>query len=25
MHHIFAKLGVHSRVLLIVEQSSKRR
>ena len=25
MHHVFAKLGVHSRVLLIVEQSSKPR
>jgi DNA-binding CsgD family transcriptional regulator len=25
LHHVFAKLGVHSRVLLIVEQSSKTR
>ena len=25
MHHVFAKLGVHSRVLLIVEQRSKPR
>ena len=25
MHHVFVKLGVRSRALLIVEQTSKRR